>query len=536
MTDALQITRKNYWQVNGNNHATEVEAFEDAANQAVVAPGTTVQVQPPAYVVTYTAPVAVPPAPPTPGGDTPSSPNPPASGAGSDSGTHPGAPSEPSPTTFEYVRGLAQINPVYPAALPPAGDTWHDPTTGATIERVTDNAKLGAADNGGALRNVYSRYTQESCDGKYLLVYGVGSPSSYVIDNAAGVLVRELTDVDGKNIGEPNEIRWSYNEPTVVRYVRDMQFWKQDIATGANTLIRDFAKDFPGASLIMNDVEGDSSHDDQYWCWQAMAIPSSGSYYPLAIFTYNAQTDAILGTLTLANWGLPNGATSGAKLVRPNMVEISPDGKWALVDWSRCWGTGTDPNTSNNGNLAGTHADGPHCYPLTLDTSRAVKVGVDATHGAWAWDASGALGLVSQNNRNDWIEFVDPSKGGYHDDGTGVVRLLNQSALGWNTGYHFAGASGAPGWVLMSTYSSTQVDPGDNQIMLLPITANCNPLRVAPTYGLHDGKAQDGYWQEAAAAWSNDGLRIVWPGNFGGTVKTDVYRITLPFGWQAVAR
>lgn len=66
MTDALQITRKNYWQVNGNNHATEVEAFQDASNQAIASPGASVQVQPPAYDVTYTPAAVVQPSDPAP--------------------------------------------------------------------------------------------------------------------------------------------------------------------------------------------------------------------------------------------------------------------------------------------------------------------------------------------------------------------------------------------------------------------------------------------------------------------------------------
>lgn len=87
MSDAIQITRKNYWQVNGNNHSTEVEAFQDAANQALIAPGTTVQVQPPAYEVVYTAPAAQQPPPVSPPPPPPVSPPPPP------------PPSGPPPTT-----------------------------------------------------------------------------------------------------------------------------------------------------------------------------------------------------------------------------------------------------------------------------------------------------------------------------------------------------------------------------------------------------------------------------------------------------
>lgn len=427
---------------------------------------------------------------------------------------------------FQYLRGLGVIKPSYPPAYPPAGGTWADPTTGATIERVTDRATVAGPDS---LEIVYSRYTPESNDGKYLLVHGLNSTSSYILDRTTRALVRTMTNASGKSIGEVNELRWSYDasEPSVLYYVDGMKFCKQDIETGANTTIRDFSADFPGANLVMNDVEGDSSHDSRYWHWMAMTVPSTGAYYPIAFFTYDKQANAILGTMTFANWGLANGDTTPAgRMPRPNMVEISPDGQWAMIHWNRCWGTGTDPNTAANGNLAGTHADGPHCYPLDLNVAGAVKVSVDATHSAWAMNAAGAWVFVSQNNRTDWIEAVNPA------DGT-TVQMITQGVLGWNGGWHFAGAAGMPGWALLSTYSATNNDPGENQLIFLPIKANSNPLRLSPTYSLHTGVSQDSYFQEAYAAITSDARRVYWAGNFGDTAKVDVYRIEMPANWTA---
>lgn len=71
MTDALQITRKNFWQVNGANHTSSEEAFQDAASQAFASPGDVVQVQPPAYTVVYTAPTQAPTVPSSPSDPTP---------------------------------------------------------------------------------------------------------------------------------------------------------------------------------------------------------------------------------------------------------------------------------------------------------------------------------------------------------------------------------------------------------------------------------------------------------------------------------
>lgn len=463
----------------------------------------------------------------------------------------PSDPVEPPPTDptpppsdgsgFKYLRGLEVLNPEYPPSLPPAGGTWSDTRTGATTMRMSDYTKFGANDNGGALRNVYSRYTAESCDKANVVYHGVGSPTAYIADRVSRDFVCELFDADDRPIGEPNEIRWDYTQPSILRYVQGMQFWEMDIKAGTKRLVRDFAKDFPSANLIMNNVEGDSSRDSSKWCWMAMAIPAKGSYYPVAIFTYDLATDEILGVLDHDNWGVPNGDTTGARLRTPNMVEVSPDGRYALIHWPMCWGSGSNPNTAADGNLARTHVDGPHCYPLDFNVERAVKVATDSTHSAWALDFNRKWRFVAQNNGKgeangtssaDWIEATDPDLG-WSPDGTNVIRILNQSQLGWATGYHFAGATGMPGWVLMSTYAGQQQDPGDNQLMLLPLKQNGSVLRVAPTYGMHDAVLQKGYFQEAAACISEDAQRIYWPGNFGGAAKTDVYSITLPADWQS---
>lgn len=108
----VAITRKNYWQVNGNDHATELEAFEDATNQALAAPGTIVQVQPPAYTVVYTAPAA-PPADPTPVSPPPPPPPPPVEDP---------PPSDPPPTDPPPTDGTD-----YAGALAP-GETFNPPS------------------------------------------------------------------------------------------------------------------------------------------------------------------------------------------------------------------------------------------------------------------------------------------------------------------------------------------------------------------------------------------------------------------------
>lgn len=421
---------------------------------------------------------------------------------------------------FKYVRGLAVINPVYPAYLAQGG-VYEEPTTGADIERITDVSKVTGTN---MLLCVYSRYTPENADGTLWLPHGANSTSAWVQRVSDNVITRPVLDSGGKTLGENNELRWDYNNPNIVRYVKGMQFWQQDVTTGVNTLIRDFSSDFPAGNLLMNDVEGDSSHDSRYWCWMVKVTPSQGSFYEIAFVTYDLQTNTILGTMTFANWGLPQPDSSETgRMPVPNMVEVSPDGRFAVIHWNRCW---TDGGSGFNVNLIGTHADGPHVYPLTLDHTQAVKVAVDATHSAWAQHATGKWMFVSQNNRNDWIEAVDP------DDGS-VIQMIYNGVLGWGPGFHFSCCDGAVGGVLLSTYSPTQTMVGDNQLMILPLVANCIPLRISPSYNKIE--SANAYRLEGSAAFSRDGRRIYWSGAWGNNSAhaIETYRIAMPEDWES---
>lgn len=521
-------------------HAQEKEALERAANAVLVCNGVTLgtlsftqkvkwatddagNVSGTAYATAFTPSADVKAAIALYKGTPPSQ-----SGGGSEQPTTGGSPEQPpagggtqppapSGSSFKFVRGLQVIAPSWPAAQPAVGASFTDPATGVVIERLTDCGDGKTPGNGGGLRNVYSRYPCENADGTLWIAEGIGSPAAWLVRVAGNVVVRAIVDADGKPIGEDAELHWDYTDPDTLYFVRGMGFYRQSASTGAITLVRDFKAEFPSADYIMTDVEGDSSHDSRYWCWMAMQITQTGSYPVQAIFTYDKQADKILGTLTFANAGCPQGTEVRAGFMpRPNMVEVSPDGRFALIDWERRY-------TGNSANLAGTHEDGPHVYPLTLDTSNAMRVGADATHSAWAADAAGKWLFVSQNNRNDWIEAADPDTGA-------VIQLINHGALGWNNGMHFCGARDLRGWVCLGTESGTQTDPGDNQLMLLPLIANGSPLRVCPTYNVHKD-----YFSEMNPSLSMDGTRIYWHGTWDGSKPVDTYRMQLPSDWSTAA-
>lgn len=256
-------------------------------------------------------------------------------------------------------------------------------------------------------------------------------------------------------------------------------------------------------------MEGDCSLDNRYWCWMVFKIVNTGSYPATAIFTYDMFANKILGTMTPKSEGI-------SAFNRPNMVEIAPAGDYAMIHWSRAY-TGW-----NDGDI-GTHRNGPHFYPLNLDTTKAVWACPDATHSGYAKLPDG-WHLVSQNNRTDNLEAIKVGTQ-YKEDGSNQILISNQADFDkdWGMGWHIA-KSPYP-YALISSYSKTNNDWADNQIYFYPVKAGATPLRVCPSYSNYPG--DDGYRNEAPAALSMDGSRIAWSSNWGATGRA-VYVVKVP--------
>lgn len=433
----------------------------------------------------------------------------------------------PPAGNFLFNQSKAVHTPSY-AVVPSKNASIDNVNTGARVKRVTQAATDTAFTSGALV--VYSRYPVVNSNSQYVVIHGENSTSSWVIRRSDGVVVNNnLRHTGGQSIGEVNEIRWDYTGsfPNRVYYVYNKQFCMLDVITGVATLVRDFSADFPTADYIANDVEGDSSNDSDYWCWMAMVRASSGPYYPVAIFSYRKSTNAILGTITSATGGVvlgsDSGAATGGRMTRPNMVEAVPDGSGIVIHWARTY-------AGLNNNLTGTHQDGPHFYPNAITIGSAKKVAVDATHSGWA-RVGATWYFVAQNNRNDWIEACDLTNG-WRDDGVNVIRMINHGDLGWNNGFHFSKMFTKLGWILCSTYSSSNSSWGDNQMIMLKIEPNCEVLRVAPTYTQYPGN--DAYRNESQGAVDMTGNIIHWTSNFGGNFdRREVVEVVLPNNWES---
>jgi len=434
-----------------------------------------------------------------------------------------------------YVTTRDIIFPDYTAGVPAKGESRVDPVTGIRITRLTDASELNGTDD--ALI-VYSRFTPESSDGRYVLAFGSDSSSSWVIERSNGSVVNELVSFNGQAIGESHEIRWdtSGNFPNRVYYRSNMALYMIGDVTAStlqHTLIKDFSAEIPNATQIYNDVEGDSSIDSDHWAF--MAAHYDGVTFVVDAFVhYQISTDTThtMRASDFAGTPLAHHATTGY-LPRPNMVEISPLGTGIVLHYGRAF-------QGERAEDIGTHFDGAHLWPLDFDIrqSAPVKIAVGETHSGWAFAADGRELFVSQNNRSDRFDavyitgqnagFANRTEFAYHGD------------LGWSNGFHFGKLPAAKsGWAFVSTYSdiassSHDTDWGADQFIMLQIRPEAsNPAiwRITPNYNRFAGEYRD----EGIAAMNTFGNRIYVTGNWGGAMANrEVFMFDLPSNWDTV--
>jgi len=477
---------------------------------------------------------------------------------------------------IQDTRTIAIPNPgVYPAK----GVAQKDPVTGFTVTRLADKAEL-VGDYGSyksALSTiVYSRYTPSNTTGEFVLVHGDNSTSAWVYrvsDNKLMTVLKIKPTVTPqssvRSLGEVNELRWDYSgaNPYRLYFVGrsipasqavagekpGMTFYYTDInpTTGAQStpvVIKDFSKTFPSFTTgeIMNDVEGDSSNDSRYWAWQVMDTSRGAGYLPLAIFSYDKQANAVLGSIQRSCTGavapctvINTPATAAPYISRPNMVEMSPNGTRVVVHFERAYAGWFDANI-------GTVADGPKAFlPNFTDP---IRIGADATHSGWAWGPNGEEMYVSQNNRNDWIEAVDIASaatakcsvisGNSYTCGTKIFPYSALDGGSWGLGMHFGKVynKAKKGWVFMNTYDTSTAYWGKNQNLFIEI----NPYATRTSKVVRLGSAYNGYYDyrsEGSGALDFAGDNVWATGNWGiKDGRGDAFRITLPTNWFSLIK
>jgi len=406
---------------------------------------------------------------------------------------------------------LEAITPTYLASVPAVGSSWLCPQSGATVTRITDYTKLpGVPSDVTGVVIDYSRFSPESPDGAYLYINGVGgNDNAWLLRTSDWSCVRKLKGADGSSLGENNLIRWDASQASAAfYYVLGTKLYRQDVATATDTLLRDFAADFPGCQQITNGVEGDCSLDGTKWVFMAQ-VYTGGYWTSPFIFTYDVPSNQILGKYT-------NPITS-AENSSPNMVDMAPDGSGCVIDWGVKQGSAADQ-------------DGAHFYPLNLDASKAVKVGHGQEHSGWAMNAAGQWGFVSQDSSTDNFTWCSLT-GGYN--AADMVVLGNLSEFGYKEDgdFHF-GKVTVPGFVPIFAAHNGDAQPGDNQVLYMPIKPNATPLLVCATFNDETGN----YYDQCFGAPNLAGTRAYWGANYGKEMKgEDVFMTSIPADWSTHA-
>ncbi len=439
-----------------------------------------------------------------------------------------------------YVQSKNLISPSYGENPPAKGETHTDPVTGAKISRLTDTVMIESKD---ALI-VYSRYSPENSTGKYLLVFGANSTSSWVVERETGDIISKLENISGSEIGENNEVRWdtSGRHPNRVYFIQGMEFWMIDDVTdqaSSKKLIKDFSEQFPNSTKIYNDVEGDSSNDSDHWAWMAVHYDTnyggSKTFLVDAFIHYQVSTDITdsLKPSDLAGSNLNLEKYKSSFTYRPNMIEMSPLGTGVVIHMGRKW---DDVDYGGIGiNYINTWFDGPHLWPNNFDfeAQKPVKISVGETHSGWSFDAQEREMFISQNNRTDRLDAINVQgdDAGYDNR----VEVASHRDFGWATGFHYGKMpQNKPGWIFMNTYSQDDSLWSSNQFMMIQIKPEEEqPIiwRIAPAYNRFKGDYRD----EAPAAINLSGNRIYWSSNWGGQLDhREVFMIELPDDWDTV--
>jgi len=453
--------------------------------------------------------------------------------------------------------GTTPIVFTFDGTLPAKNSSVVEPTTGATVRRLTD-ASIDTP-NGGHLAHYYSRYSAENFTGEYVFVGTAGKGTRIVRRSDA---TSTLAPIDGgKDMYDFHEPRWHMTAAHPYRlYYRDgTKFWMiDDVRDAARTtkLIKDFegiidwGTQATSQKWLYNDQEGNSSHDSDHWAWMA-AYYINNTFAVRAYVHYQVSTDTVhlLYPKDLAGMARAPAGESARETFsyRPNMVEMTPDGSGVLLHNSRAY-------PGNNDRYIGTNFEAPYVWPVDFkpSTYAPFRVGADATHSGWA-KVGGAWGLVQQDNRRDfltWVPISGPRKG-YGAEGQLNPTSANVNAAGIvdfyqandyandSPGFHFGATGDAlDGWTMVSTYGNTSstIKGSSNALLIVqikPYTQAPTVWHVAPCFNIWPTNNKQDF-NECPAAMSMDGTRIHFPADWEGRLNhVEEFEVALPTDWRA---
>jgi len=270
------------------------------------------------------------------------------------------------------LSGVNPTHPLIPRPLPAVGEPFRD-------SRFQTHQVRATTTDGIRGRHEYSRHDPFNSSQSMILLdpvelWSVYRTNSYPYNQPSN-LVRVV------HLEEP---RWDPVDPNLIWGVQDFSVRRIDVSTGQTTVIKDFALDptmgpiisaNPVYRITMKD-EGESSRDKRYWAFFLQGNDQV-SYEPLFIFTWDRQTDTVLGIYPIP-----------ANERELDWVGMSVLGNWVVI-------LGANPS----GNIQG----------LTIANRELTSFHIlrqSIGHSDVGLDVAGNEVVVGQNAGNDYVEMI----------------------------------------------------------------------------------------------------------------------------------
>ena len=166
--------------------------------------------------------------------------------------------------SFEYTRGLSDIaySFVLPDEPPPVATTFKDPVFNTDITRITDIRKSNPSTRAKGVVNEYARSDPTNADGSMIILQSTNSHW----------FIADLKTLKYKSVLSQGRLepRWHATDPDILFYVNGKKFFQYNVSTKKKTLLYNVKKDFPDASWITTQGEGDGSADSRYWSFMVV--------------------------------------------------------------------------------------------------------------------------------------------------------------------------------------------------------------------------------------------------------------------------
>jgi len=396
---------------------------------------------------------------------------------------------------------------------PEKGKPYYDPTFGTKIVRISDRkidilGPWAKKEYGSLMHPAYPKHNYDNADGFYLLFQG-SYGSGQVLYNAKTFKLVKSLSTRAVNWSQPIEPRWDSHNPEVLYYHFSpaTALSRYNIKTDKFEVIHDFNKDFPGATAITMEEEGDCSYDSRYFAFLLRAPRGGDKWAHAAVFCYDRVEDRIVGKIELPISGFERQGGG-------NWVGMSPSGKYVLL--------GTAPMLVYDRELKKppvklTHGGGWHCDVGLDDEGREVIFYFGGRTFSPGGQSDGCYAMC--------------------DLETGTETVLTGKIGGHPGGHLDCSSIFTPGWGLVSTYhpaSAVQSHWAEYSIHLVELTRRKNPPpRIWRICHTHVNRAR--YIDDPFATFNRLGTKIFFGSNWGTPIEKggdiDAYQVELPPTW-----